>query len=270
MLGYAQVTVTLNSDVDSAASGMQFQWSMDDTNWDDSYDFTMDVSSSTTRRFQFPVCARYFRVKYTNGGTGTAEFRVQTILHRGNVLTSIHRIGSELTADRSCQVVKASIVGETTGGGGGYVNVKVEPSGALAIEDANSADLLTAAQAIQAAVEIIDDWDESDRAKVNPIAGQAGVAAGAGSVDATVQRTTLASDDPLLVEIQDNLQDYFFSGYVVSGTAVYIGYEDKTGAYYVQYIETSTGVITYAVGSGGIVAPGSYSGLSYDSFASKF
>jgi hypothetical protein len=214
MLGYAQVTITLNSDVDSAASGMQFQWSQDDTNWDDSYDFTMDVSSSTTRRFQFPVCARYFRVKYTNGTTGTAQFRVQTILHRGNVLTSIHRIGSTLTADRSCQVVKASIVGETTGGGGGYVNVKVEPSGALAIEDANSADILA--------------------------------------------------------EIQDNLQDYFFSGYIVSGTAVYIGYEDKGGAYYVQYIETSTGVVTYAAGTGGIVAPGSYSGLSYASFASTF
>jgi hypothetical protein len=214
MLGYAQVTITLHSDVDSAASGMQFQWSQDDTNWDDSYDFTMDVSSSTTRRFQFPVCARYFRVKYTNGTTGTAQFRVQTILHRGNVLTSIHRIGSTLTADRSCQVVKASIVGETTGGGGGYVNVKVEPSGALAIEDANSADILA--------------------------------------------------------EIQDNLQDYFFSGYIVSGTAVYIGYEDKGGAYYVQYIETSTGVVTYAAGTGGIVAPGSYSGLSYASFASTF
>ncbi len=46
------------------------------------------------------------------------------------------------------------------------------------------------------ALQIIDDWDESDRAKVNPIAGQAGVAAGAGVVGVTVQRTTLASDDP--------------------------------------------------------------------------
>lgn len=43
---------------------------------------------------------------------------------------------------------------------------------------------------------ILDDWDESDRAKVNPIVGQAGVAAGAGAVAATVQRVTLASDDP--------------------------------------------------------------------------
>lgn len=49
---------------------------------------------------------------------------------------------------------------------------------------------------------ILDDWDESDRAKVNPIVGQAGVAAGAGAVGATVQRVTLASDDPLVAIIR--------------------------------------------------------------------
>ncbi len=49
---------------------------------------------------------------------------------------------------------------------------------------------------IVTAIQIMDDWDESDRAKVNIIAGQAGVAAGAGSVGATVPRVTLASDDP--------------------------------------------------------------------------
>jgi hypothetical protein len=52
------------------------------------------------------------------------------------------------------------------------------------------------------ALQVIDDWDESDRAKVNPIVGQAGVAAGAGAVGATVQRTTLASDDPAVVALQ--------------------------------------------------------------------
>src|SRR5688500_16941683 len=46
------------------------------------------------------------------------------------------------------------------------------------------------------ALQIIDDWDESDRAKVNLIVGQAGIAAGAGAVGVTVPRVTLASDDP--------------------------------------------------------------------------
>lgn len=41
---------------------------------------------------------------------------------------------------------------------------------------------------------IIDDWDETDRAKVNPIAGQAGVQGGSGAVSALTQRVVLATD----------------------------------------------------------------------------
>ncbi|MCO6456794.1 MAG: hypothetical protein J5I93_15960, partial [Pirellulaceae bacterium] len=43
---------------------------------------------------------------------------------------------------------------------------------------------------------ILDDWDESDRCKVNLIASQAGITGGAGAVAANTPRVTLASDDP--------------------------------------------------------------------------
>lgn len=45
--------------------------------------------------------------------------------------------------------------------------------------------------AMRTALEIIDDWDESDRAKVNPIVGQAGVAANAGAVGANTQQVVM-------------------------------------------------------------------------------
>jgi hypothetical protein len=48
-------------------------------------------------------------------------------------------------------------------------------------------------QNLKTALEIIDDWDESDRAKVNIIAGQAGVSANTGAADASTQRVALAS-----------------------------------------------------------------------------
>jgi hypothetical protein len=48
--------------------------------------------------------------------------------------------------------------------------------------------------AIQAAVEIMDDWDETNRAAVNLISGQAGIAGGTGVDGATVPRVTLATD----------------------------------------------------------------------------
>lgn len=45
-----------------------------------------------------------------------------------------------------------------------------------------------------ASLSVIDDWDESDRAKVNLIVGQAGVQGGSGAVSATTQRVVLATD----------------------------------------------------------------------------
>lgn len=51
------------------------------------------------------------------------------------------------------------------------------------------------------ALQVIDDWDESDRAKVNIVAGQAGITAGAGAVGASTPRVTLASDDPAVAAL---------------------------------------------------------------------
>lgn len=48
--------------------------------------------------------------------------------------------------------------------------------------------------AIAASASVMDDWDESDRAKVNLIVGQAGVQGASGAVSATTQRVVLATD----------------------------------------------------------------------------
>ena len=71
----------------------------------------------------------------------------------------------------------------------------------LATDDINAAAIKLATEASQTALEIIDDWDESDRAKVNLIAGQAGVAAGSGAVDALTPRVILATDDPAVTSL---------------------------------------------------------------------
>jgi hypothetical protein len=52
----------------------------------------------------------------------------------------------------------------------------------------------TQLDAVSTAVAIMDDWDESDRAKVNIIAGQVGVAGGTGTDSALTQRVTLATN----------------------------------------------------------------------------
>jgi hypothetical protein len=74
-----------------------------------------------------------------------------------------------------------AITGTVTANAGTNLNTST-----LALESGGN--LASAVTALQ----IIDDWDETDRAKVNPIVGQAGVQGGAGSVTASTQRVTLA------------------------------------------------------------------------------
>jgi hypothetical protein len=66
------------------------------------------------------------------------------------------------------------------------------PSGASTLAEQQTQS--TSLAAIKTAVEILDDWDELDRAKVNPIVGQAGVQGGSGNVSASTQRVVLATD----------------------------------------------------------------------------
>ncbi|MEE8307076.1 MAG: hypothetical protein V3R81_07405, partial [Gammaproteobacteria bacterium] len=133
-LGFASVTIQISASHDSATDGMTFQFSIDNTNWDDTYLFTYTAAEGA-RRFQFPTTAQYFRLVYTNGGTPQTHFRVQTIHHRQNVLTSIHRIIDNENPDRSAQIVKAAIIAQAAGSGdfvpiastaGGNLKVAVE------------------------------------------------------------------------------------------------------------------------------------------------
>jgi len=72
-----------------------------------------------------------------------------------------------------------------------------------------------------ASLSIIDDWDESDRAKVNPIVGQDGVEGGAGAVSALTQRVVIATDQTALLTLDGNL--YTTRLDEASATITYVG-----------------------------------------------
>jgi hypothetical protein len=68
------------------------------------------------------------------------------------------------------------------------------------------------------ALQIMDDWDESDRAKVNIIVGTAGVTGNTGTVDAGTQRVTLATNVALPAGT-NNIGDVDILSMPTSGTA---------------------------------------------------
>lgn len=65
----------------------------------------------------------------------------------------------------------------------------------------NSEAIKTAVEACQTALEIIDDWDDSDYLNANMNIAGTDIVGGAGAVAAGVQRVTLASDDPAVVDL---------------------------------------------------------------------
>lgn len=105
------------------------------------------------------------------GGTEATAQRV-TIANDSTGVLSVDDNGGSLTVD-----------GSVTANAGTNLNTS-----ALALESGGN--LAGAATSLA----VIDDWDESDRAKVNPIVGQAGVQGGSGAVSNTTQRVVLATD----------------------------------------------------------------------------
>lgn len=76
--GYGSATISVISDVASAANGLSIQQSSNNTNWDivDSYTVAAGVAS----KINVPRQAVFMRVVYTNGAGAQASFRLQTIL----------------------------------------------------------------------------------------------------------------------------------------------------------------------------------------------
>lgn len=104
-----------------------------------------------------------------------------------------------------CVLIVPLVLGEiligTSSTTGNTKKILTDDSGNLQVAIKSTDTVSTDLTAIKTAVEIMDDWDESDRAKVNPIVGQAGVAAGSGVNGATVQRVTVATDDTVATDL---------------------------------------------------------------------
>lgn len=134
--------------------------------------------------------------------------------------------GTEYTEDAaaaanpvgSMQIVRRrdTLTGAEVSDDGDNIAVNATAKGELYVKNTDGDALLTTATA---SLSVLDDWDESDRAKVNVIAGQAGVTAGAGSVAANTPRVTLASDDPAVASLSvlDDWDNTASDGVSVSG-----------------------------------------------------
>lgn len=159
--GYGSVSVQVFADQSSATDGLSLEWSTDNTNWDvqDQHTVTLNIG----QQFIIPRAAQFFRLVYTNGGTGQTAFRLETILNRYGVSGEIEELNTALAAEDLALSTRAVIAGETPGGA--YTNVQVSTAGNFKV----------------------------DVEEINGVA----VSVDQGVGDAGTQRVILANDEPL-------------------------------------------------------------------------
>ena len=131
ILAYRGINVAVKASHASATDGLSVQWSTDNANWD--HTETYDIAANVARAFQLAPRAQYFRVVYTNGGTGQSYFRLQTVLQPFLPTPRKEPLDNQVDNDEAAIFTRSAIVGKTTAGGGAFVDVKVAPSGAVQV-----------------------------------------------------------------------------------------------------------------------------------------
>jgi len=127
---FGSIQVGVKSDVASATNGFQMQFSHDGINVDHVHYYTY-AGGGVGIGYLFQPEFKYYRVVFVNDGFAQANFVLSTTTRPYALFPSQYRVSTNVTNETQAIMTRAVITGETTAGGGGFVNVKVNPSGAL-------------------------------------------------------------------------------------------------------------------------------------------
>lgn len=133
-LGYSNASVMILADQVSAANGLKFQFSADAVNVGYVSNWTYDashVASGLTHFQTVPSRGAYVRIVYTNGVAAQGSFSLTTVLKTSTMSAAIMDVDNVILDHHQALLSKSIIAGHTTAAGGAYVDVKVNPSGAL-------------------------------------------------------------------------------------------------------------------------------------------
>lgn len=130
---YNSINLGVFSDVGSATDGLRVEYSFDGVSVHHFHLWTFPGGANGIG-YQLAAEFRYFRINYTNGASPQTTFLIQSNLKPTALFPSSYRASQTFSSQSQVILTKGIIVGETTGGGGGYVSVKVNPSGALTVD----------------------------------------------------------------------------------------------------------------------------------------
>ncbi len=127
---YAAIALGVKADQNSATDGLEMQFSNDGSTVHHVHYYTYLFSSGGIG-YSFQPEFKYYRVKFTNGASAQSSFTLSTTARHVPVFPSQYRVNHTITGESQVLLTRGVITGESTAGGGTFVNVKVNPSGAL-------------------------------------------------------------------------------------------------------------------------------------------
>ncbi len=166
---YATLSIFVTTDQASATNGLQVQFSADGTNWDHTpHAYTVAIGNLS---YNIPVEGRYARVVYTNGPVAQGVFRLASTWRKQYVPPSMYTIEQSIYDTTLATPTKSVIFGKTTGGGGGYVPAKVNPSGALTVDATVTSSVLPTGAATETTLNSIYGLENATTASTVLISG---------------------------------------------------------------------------------------------------
>jgi len=129
----AFMTITVASDVESAAAGLKFQWSMNGADVDLEDGTKVGASIGLPgRAFAITPRAQFFRIRYVNGPTQQGLFRMGVVYHSSGTGLISRPLGRVLTDENFAQVVRAVLAAQRADGT--YVNLQATDDGRLIVK----------------------------------------------------------------------------------------------------------------------------------------
>lgn len=148
------------------------------------------------------------RVRATSAFTGTATITISTSVN-AHVFDILNPIRSLDATTNTLQTIKAASVEPLITDTATVVTQREK--GQRSSATSNPIVLSTEQELIltqsKDSLSVLDDWDESDRAKVNLIAGQVGIDGGSGASTAKTPRVIIATDQPAIPVSDNNLKN---------------------------------------------------------------
>lgn len=157
MTDYSSVSIMVVSDRASAANGVSLQWSTNGIDVDDEQRYIYASFAGEQGKFIYaPVRAKFFRIKYTNDGTAQTFFRLQTLLRRGPVQSSLSNAGIDITTDADATVANVILMGQRNSTPSDLVHLRTDDNQFLITADRQNVSITQNETTVPASLTSVD------------------------------------------------------------------------------------------------------------------